>query len=106
GYYLQTLPDNPKILDSLAKERNFAYYQLGVIYKEKFKEYQRAADKLETLLVSGPEERLVLPSMYHLYKIYQIIDQPQADAMKQQIITMYPDSRYAEILSSSGADNI
>jgi hypothetical protein len=102
-YYVKSLPTNPTVLDSLAKQRNFAYYQLGVIYKEKFKEYQRAADKLETLLVKGAEERLILPSMYHLYKIYQIIDEPQATAMKQQIISQYPDSRYAEILSSSGS---
>lgn len=25
------------VLDSIASARNFAYYQLGVIYKEKFK---------------------------------------------------------------------
>jgi hypothetical protein len=30
-------------------ERNKAYYQLGVIYKEKFKEYE-LANKLEQLL--------------------------------------------------------
>lgn len=103
-YYLSTLPQDQKVLDSLAKDRNFAYYQLGVIYKEKFREYQRAADKLEVLLVSNPDERLVLPSMYHLYKIYQIIDEPQATAMKNVIIERYPDSRYAQILNSSGAN--
>lgn len=97
-FYLKQLPTSQKILDSLATERNFAYYQLGTIYKEKFKEYQRAADKLEKLLVNNPEERLVLPAKYNLFKIYEIIDPAKAATYKQQILTGYPDSRYAEII--------
>jgi len=104
-FYIGQLPDNPKVIDSLAKERNFAYYQLGMIYKEKFREYKRAADKLETLLKNDPEERLVLPSMYHLYKIYEIIDPEKAVAMKSQIISQFPDSRYAQILGNTNSES-
>ena len=39
-YYLTQIPTEEKVLDSIAKERNFAYYQLGLIYKDKFKEYE------------------------------------------------------------------
>lgn len=100
-FYLSQLPKTQTEVDELAKDRNFAYYQLGLIYKEKFKEYQLAANKLEQLLKNNPEERLVLPSMYHLFKIYEIIDKDKALAMKNQIISKYPDSRYAQILNSS-----
>ena len=100
-FYISQLPKEQKEIDELAKERNFAYYQLGLIYKEKFKEYKLAANKLEQLLKNNPEERLVLPSMYHLYKIYEIIDKDKALAMKNQIISKYPESRYAQILNSS-----
>ncbi|WP_462224203.1 type IX secretion system periplasmic lipoprotein PorW/SprE [Flavobacterium sp.] len=100
-FYTKQLPSSSKELDSIAKERNFAYYQLGVIYKEKFKEYKLAAEKLETLLQNNPEERLVLPSMYNLYKIYEIIDPSKAAQMKAQIISVYPSSRYAQILSDN-----
>lgn len=100
-FYTKQLPSSSKELDSIAKERNFAYYQLGVIYKEKFKEYKLAAEKLETLLQNNPEERLVLPSMYNLYKIYEIIDPAKAAQMKSQIISEYPSSRYAQILSDN-----
>lgn len=105
-YYIKTLPTRQTQIDTLAKDRNFAYYQLGVIYKEKFKEYKLAADKLEQLLKNNPEERLVLPSMYNLYKIYEIIDKDKALAMKANIISQYPDSRYAQILKNNNADNI
>lgn len=100
-FYISQLPKEQKEIDVLVKDRNFAYYQLGLIYKEKFKEYQLAATKLEQLLKNNPEERLVLPSMYHLYKIYEITDKKKALAMKDQIISKYPESRYAQILNSS-----
>lgn len=99
-FYLKQIPTDPKLLDSLAKDRNFAYYQLGLIYKEKFKEYELAASRLEQLLKNKPEERLVLPAMYNLYKIYQQISPSKAADMKQQILAQYPDSRYAQILNN------
>ena len=101
-FYISQLPTQQSDIDVLIKDRNFAYYQLGVIYKEKFKEYELAADKLEKLLQNNPEERLILPSMYNLFKIYEIINPSKAIAMKQQILAKYPDSRYAQIISNDG----
>lgn len=103
-FYIAQLPTDKTVIDSLAKERNFAYYQLGVIYKEKFKEYELAVDKLEKLLKNQPEERLVLPSMYNLYKLYEILDKNKAAQMKSQIISQFPDSRYAQILLNPNSD--
>jgi len=100
-YYLNQLPTNQVVLDSMAKERNLAYYQLGVIYKEKFFENQLAADRLETLLLSKPEERLILPAKYNLYKIYQILNPSKAELYKTDIISNYPNTRYAQILSGT-----
>lgn len=97
--YLSRIPKDQAAIDSLAKERNFAYYQLGLIYKEKFKEYPLAANRLEKLLTLDPEERLILPSKYNLHQIYlQMEDEALAAKYKNDIIENYPDSRYAEIL--------
>ncbi|WP_432672408.1 tetratricopeptide repeat protein [Flavobacterium sp. SM2513] len=101
-FYTSQLPTKQEEIDVLIKDRNFAYYQLGVIYKEKFKEYELASDKLEKLLDHNPEERLILPSMYNLFKIYEIINPAKALGMKQQILAKYPDSRYAQIMSNEG----
>ena len=49
GYYMKQIPTDPKDIDSIAKERNFSYYQLGLIYKNKFKDYRRSKNKLEAL---------------------------------------------------------
>ena len=104
-FYIDQLPKTQAEIDSLSRQRNFANYQLGIIYKEKFKENQLAANKFELLLKSNPEERLVLPSMYNLYKIYLEIDQAKATAMKNEIIAKYPDSRYAQILGNTAASS-
>ena len=97
-YYLEQVPTDVAVIDSLKGERNFANYQLGLIYKEKFKDHMLAAAKLERVLSSNPEERLILPSKYNLYKIYEESGSPLAVDMKQNIITDHPDTRYAEIL--------
>ncbi|RTY95936.1 tetratricopeptide repeat protein [Flavobacterium sp. GT3R68] len=104
AFYIKQLPVNENVIDSIAKERNFAYFQLGVIYKEKFKEYPLAAAKFEQLLKNNPEERLVLPSLYNLSKIYEMIDKDKAAIIKNRIISQYPESRYAQILNSPGAE--
>ncbi len=102
-FYVDQLPTDPAVIDSLAGERNFANYQLGLIYKEKFKENLLAAGKLEAVLKGNPEERLILPSKYNLYKIYEETRSPLAEGMRQDILTNHADSRYATILLNPDA---
>ena len=104
NFYLKQLPIAKTAIDSIGKERNFAYYQLGIIYKEKFKENNLAIAKLEQLLNNNPEEKLVLPSMYNLYKLYQITDASKAEAMRKRISAQYPDSRYAQIVNNTSSN--
>ena len=99
AYYLAQIPSEESILDSISKERNFAYYQLGLIYKDKFKEYTLSQNKLEQLLKQFPEDRLVLPTKYNLYKVYSLLGLSQLQAiLKKDIIENHKDSRYAAIL--------
>ncbi len=102
AYYINQIPKAKEVIDSLKTERNFANYQLGLIYKEKFKEYKLAAARLSTLLKSDPAEKLILPAKYNLYKIYELLGSSLADAVKNDITLNYPDSRYAEIINNPG----
>ena len=100
-FYISKIPSQEKEIDSISKERNYAYYQLGLIYKEKFKEYELAKNKFQNLLKSNPEERLILPSKYNLYKIYELLgENAEAEIAKNEIIKNYPDSRYTTILTN------
>jgi tetratricopeptide (TPR) repeat protein len=103
-FYLKQLPTSQGAIDSIGQERNKAYYQLGVIYKEKFKEYELATKKLEQLLENNPDEKLILPAMYNLYKIYQITNSSKAQAMKDRINFQFPDSRYAQIINNKNPE--
>lgn len=97
--YLSTIPKTQGAIDTLTIDRNFAYYQLGLIYKEKFNEYPLAANRLEKLLTFNPEERLVLPAKYNLVKIYEQMENTElANQYKNDIISNHSESRYAEIL--------
>lgn len=94
--YVALVPRKPEQIDSLRQERDFAYFQLGLIYKEKFKEYPLAAERLEQLLKLDPQEKLVLPTKYNLYQLYGAMDaSAKAEAYKSDITGNYPDSRYA-----------
>ena len=98
-FYISKIPTEQTVIDSISKDRNYAYYQLGLIYKEKFKEYQLSKSKFQNLLKSNPEEKLVLPSKYNLYKINQLLKEgAQMDFYKKDIIENHPESRYAKIL--------
>ncbi|MEM9686915.1 MAG: hypothetical protein AAF934_08330, partial [Bacteroidota bacterium] len=99
-YYLSKVPSEKNSIDSIKTARNSAYYQLGVLYKEKFGEYDLAIEKLEALLNNDPAKQLILPAKYNLYKIYETIRSPIADRVKNDIITTHPDSRYAAILKN------
>ena len=99
GTYIAQIPTDPEVLDSLEKERNFAYYQLGVIYKEKLDENGLAIERFEALLDYQPQDRLILPSKYNLYQLYKEEgNSGRTEFYKKNILNNHSDSRYAAIL--------
>jgi len=100
NFYMSSIPKSPKKIDSLTKQRNNAYFNLGIIYKEQFKEYNLATNKLEKLLTFSPDSNLVLPTHYHLYKTFSLIDSAKAATEKEFITTNFPKSHYAQIINN------
>lgn len=99
--YISRIPQEQSAIDSLSADLNFANYQLGLIYREKFGENRLAAQKLENVLDNEPEERLLIPAKYNLYKIYmELGEKARAQSLKNDIITQAPNSRYAAILQN------
>ncbi|MGB3775525.1 MAG: hypothetical protein WA951_09740 [Leeuwenhoekiella sp.] len=99
--YIASIPTNTGKIDTLARDRNFANYQLGLIYKEKFKEFGLATERLEKLLDQNPEERLILPAKYQLYQI--AVDAGDRDRQQQyrdDILSNHADSRYAAFIKN------
>jgi len=100
AYYIGKIPTDEAVLDSISTQRNNAYYKLGLIYKEKFKIDKLATTKLEKLLSFSPDEKMLLPTYYHLYKAYESFDIPKSDFYKAKITTDYPESRYAQLINN------
>ncbi|WP_413511055.1 tetratricopeptide repeat protein [Myroides odoratus] len=104
--YVNKIPTDSTQIAKLKEDRDLAYFELGAIYSERFGKIAEGIDRLERLLTFDPKERLILPTMYKLYKLYQEIDPNKAAQMKAQIVAQHPESRYAKLLQnlSVGSD--
>lgn len=96
--YVKTIPSDKKVIDSLVFDRNQALFELGLIYKEQFKNTPKAINNLERLLVSDPVKELILPINYHLYLIYSEQGDGKADKHKNVVLTDYADTPFAKII--------
>lgn len=99
-FYMDQIPVSANKIDSIFNQRSDAYYNLGLIYKEQFKEYDLATLNFETYLKNKPKENLILPTKYHLYKSYANFNDNLSNKYRDEIVMEYPDSRYAEIIQN------
>lgn len=100
-FYIDQLPKEVKVLDSLNIEANYARFQLGSIFKEKLKENKLAITSFEDILVNKPEGKLILPTYYNLYQLYGSENGEKATVYKQKILSEYPESRYASAFNNA-----
>ncbi|OIQ36511.1 MAG: hypothetical protein BM563_10660 [Bacteroidetes bacterium MedPE-SWsnd-G1] len=96
--YLERIPTDKSEIDSIGSVRNEAYYKLGLIYKEQFKQFDIASYNFEDLLSFNPEEKYILPTKFHLYQIYLELNPIKADKFKTDIVSNYPESKYTQLI--------
>jgi hypothetical protein len=101
SFYIDQLPKDTKVLDSLNIEANYARFQLGAIFKEKLKENKLAITSFEDILVNTPQSKLVLPTYYNLFQLYGDLNNEKALVYKQKILSEYPESRYASVINNT-----
>ena len=103
--YLKEIPTETSILDSLTLQRNEALYELGLIYKEQFKNNNLAKERLERAATLNPTEDKILPINWHLYQIYESEQNSEkAEFHKSIILNKYPDTKFAQIIKNPDAD--
>ena len=98
--YLKDIPTSKEDIADLKSARNEALFQLGLIYKEQFKNNQLAISNLENLLASNPQEKYILPANYHLYLLYKDTNTSKANIYKNKILKDYSDTVYAQIIQN------
>jgi len=97
--YLSSIPVKKEKIDSLQTERNQALYELGLIYKEQFKNQNLAKLRLERLARLQPKEALILPINWHLYQIYNSLeDAEMTEKYKNVILTQFAGTKFAKVI--------
>lgn len=98
--YLETIPKDKADIDTLKLDRNQALYELGLIYKEQFKNPNLAIERLERVENLNPIEPLVLPINWHLYQVYTSLEDEKALKYKNKILDEYPETIFAQIIKN------
>lgn len=103
--YLDAIPTETASIDSLKTDRNKSLYELGLIYKEQFKNPDLAKQRLERVATLSPAKELILPIHWHLYQIYKSEQNTEkANQYKEVILTQYPETKFAQIIKNPNAD--
>ena len=98
-YYLQNIPLTTAQMDSSNARIEKALFGMGVIYKEKLKNLDKAATSFEKLIDRYPKGPFTPQAYYHLYQIYNSQGiSSEANRYKKLLIKEYPETDYAKIL--------
>jgi len=96
AFYINKIPTKKVEIDNLQNQRNNALYELGLIYKEQFKNTKLAIKRLERVLPLNTDEELILPINYHLYQLYiKTGNTYKATIHKNVIVTNYAETSFA-----------
>lgn len=99
-YYLVDIPLTDSAYKVSQQKMEDAYYNLGVVYKDKFADYPLAIDAFNDYMKKYPKSEKEVSAMFNLYKTYLLQkDYANADIYKKRIISEYPDTDYAKILN-------
>ncbi len=97
--YLSKIPKEKNTIDSLKITRNKALYELGLIYKEQFKNLELAKQRLERVASLQPKKELILPINWHLYQINNSLGNTnKANTYKDVILTDFPETKFAQVI--------
>ncbi len=100
-YYLADIPLTDSAFRCSEQRLQDAYFNLGVVYKDKFADYPLAANAFNDYIKRYPQSEKEVSAWFNLYKSY-LLQKEYADAerCKQHIISNFPDTDYARILSN------
>jgi tetratricopeptide (TPR) repeat protein len=101
NYYTKDIPYTDAQKEIANKETAEALLAAGYIYYQGLNNYEKAITTFLDLHKRYPQYKQILPSSYHLYCIYEKIGQyPNANFYKNKILTEYPQSEFAMMLTN------
>lgn len=99
-YYLADIPLTDSAFKVSQHRLQTAYYDLGVVYKDKFADYQLATNAFIDYLNRYKKSDLEVDALFNLYRVYLLQkDYANADIYKKRVVNEYPNTDYAKILT-------
>ena len=101
NYYLEKLPKTEEDFEASDIQIKEAHYQAGIIYKEDLQEYQKSTNMFTGILSRFPEDEQFVPLSYYTIYLNQTKQNNfiEAENTKTLLLTHYPNSLYAKILT-------
>jgi hypothetical protein len=96
AFYIEKIPRDAAILESLKKSRDTASLGLGMMYQDFFTNTPLATKTLYNLVDNKPEEKVLLQTLYEIFNMNYKDSPAIAERAKQILITDYPYTSYAE----------
>ncbi|MDD2548603.1 MAG: tetratricopeptide repeat protein [Bacteroidales bacterium] len=99
-YYLQNLPLNDSLVAISHQRIQEALFRVAEVYENDLRNYPEAIKAYETLINRYPTSNLTLSAYYNLYQIANFNNEQQKmEEYKQKLISQFPSSTYALMLS-------
>ena len=94
------IPKNDTMRLAYADSVMEAFYDLGLIYKERLADLKKAAETFEEFIEKYPNNSNESTLFYQLYRIFLTIPEPpKAEEYKKRILSKYPNSEYAKLIT-------
>lgn len=93
---IEGLPKTPEAIAASNARIAAALFRAGIIYKENFKNKPKAIESFTDNTDNYPDNAFEMQSLYQLYRL---TTPPKQDNYKTALLTKYPESDYARIIS-------
>lgn len=99
-FYLKQIPMTPAAIKKSNSEIADALFNMGMIYKDKVEDYPMAIRTFDEFAKRFPADKRVEDAYYHAYIVStRLSDEAAVQQYKTILLTQFPKSKYAEILS-------
>jgi tetratricopeptide (TPR) repeat protein len=99
--YLMNIPLTAEAMSASHQRLQEALFSMGAIFKDDLRDYARSAEAYRELVRRYPEGELILPALYDLHEVFRLdMNDREAENYKNHIVSNYPGSPYAAILTN------
>lgn len=99
-YYLRQIPFTEEQVKLSNEQIAQALFNMGIIYNEKLHDYPKSIETFDEFAKRFPNDPKVADAYFYNYRILsQLEKENEAISYRNKLVTEFPESRYAQILS-------